>query len=1248
MKKQFLSHTALACIGLSVFAAPVFAGKAQHQVCDKDESFCERPEKVGKHALDSRAEIRKDGELAPSVEYRDVSIERPPYPHRKPMGCDHVEHAHGSDLPFRISIDGEPVGGAVAPNSADVTRCKDVALAKADIQVRFDPLESSRVLNVNAIVQSAVRGEVVRFVPHANYRHFIHKAELRIFKPYASLQKKPMDIVRIHPSWEKDVVWKVPTGSKLRHVHYVLRVYDKDGNFDETKPMKLRFTDQQRLMDDQDSEMAESLIGYGEDNLSFANIPVSGGIVTVNGTNLQEGTQVYTMGAGVPVDDQGRFAYKQILPAGSHSVDVTTVQPDGSKAEFSRSLYIPDQDWFYVGVADLTIGNNRVSGPAALVTGQNTRRNRGEAYVDGRLGFYAKGKVKGEWLLTASADTQEQPLEDLFSNFTDKDPRSLLQRIDPNKYYQVYGDDSTTVEDAPTQGNFYVKLQKQDTHVLWGNFQTKITGTDLVNYSRTLYGANAEYTSERSTFYGERITEVDVFAADPGSISSLEEYRGTGGSLYYLQGQDVVIGSERLRIETRDRDSDIVLDSQSLVYGQDYEINYLQGRVLLREPLSSSSASDSVVQTGSLSGHPQYLVAGYEFAPSVSSIENLTKGGRVSHWFNDYFRLGASVFDQNGTGFEQTLGGVDLIARYAPGTYLKLEQARSDGAGSGAFTSFDGGFSFNVIDQDTSEDIDANAFRGEIAVDLSEVSGGKYQGQINAYSLSRDEGFSAPGQLTSEDILQHGITIDMPITQKVAVGLKFDHKEGDDSGDLTTGEISANVQVNSEGSVDLAVRHDDRNVIDSFGGNSETLSEDGERTDLAVRYNYEPLNEDGEKKRYDVYGLLQATVNKSGDRDRNNRAGLGGHYDITDRLGINAEASTGNLGFGGLLGLDFAKSDRTSYYMNYEIDSDRTDIGSRSRNSSFTLGGKSRYTDSLSVFAEERYQTFDEGASGLIHSFGLDFAASDQWTWGGRFENGVLSDPDSGDTDRTAVSLTTGYHNDRTKYSGSAEMRLEENDLSEFDRRSWLTRHTMGYQTSEDWRLLADFDLAISDSGLSSNLDADFIEIGLGYAYRPIDNDRLNALVRYEFLQDNASPGQLNASRTSSASDFEQRSHVVSADMIYDVTPKLAIGGKIGYRFGEIRDVTVADSDFFDSRTLLLVGRADWHVVKTWDILGELRMLDVSEADDTRVGALLGVYRHVNQNVKVGAGYNFTDFSDDLTDLDYDSRGAFFNILGKF
>ena len=89
------------------------------------------------------------------------------------------------------------------------------------------------------------------------------------------------------------------------------------------------------------------------------------------------------------------------------------------------------------------------------------------------------------------------------------------------------------------------------------------------------------------------------------------------------------------------------------------------------------------------------------------------------------------------------------------------------------------------------------------------------------------------------------------------------------------------------------------------------------------------------------------------------------------------------------------------------------------------------------------------------------------------------------------------------------------------------------------------------------------------------------------------------------------------------------------------------DPEFFDSRASLYILRADWHFVHKWDALIEARMLDLPDAEDRRSGALLGLYRHVGRNLKFGVGYNFTDFSDDLTDLSFDSQGMFINVIGK-
>jgi hypothetical protein len=47
-----------------------------------------------------------------------------------------------------------------------------------------------------------------------------------------------------------------------------------------------------------------------------------------------------------------------------------------------------------------------------------------------------------------------------------------------------------------------------------------------------------------------------------------------------------------------------------------------------------------------------------------------------------------------------------------------------------------------------------------------------------------------------------------------------------------------------------------------------------------------------------------------------------------------------------------------------------------------------------------------------------------------------------------------------------------------------------------------------------------------------------------------------------------------------------------------------------------------------------------------RSGALVGVYRRLNKHVKAGVGFNFTNFSEDLTDLSFKSHGLFVNVVG--
>jgi hypothetical protein len=171
--------------------------------------------------------------------------------------------------------------------------------------------------------------------------------------------------------------------------------------------------------------------------------------------------------------------------------------------------------------------------------------------------------------------------------------------------------------------------------------------------------------------------------------------------------------------------------------------------------------------------------------------------------------------------------------------------------------------------------------------------------------------------------------------------------------------------------------------------------------------------------------------------------------------------------------------------------------------------------------------------------------------------------------------------------------------------------------------------------------DARFIEGNVGLAFRPVASDWVNLIGKYTYLEDLAPVDQEDGAA------FEERSHVGSLQGLFQLTPKWQLGGAFAYKRSALRPDRGED-DWVESDTHLAAGRLTYHFVRAWDLSGEYRTLTVTPADDTRSGYLAAIYRHFGDHVKVGVGYNFTDFTDDLTHLDYEANGWFVNVVGKW
>lgn len=1149
---------------------------------------------------------------------------------------------------MHITVDGEPIDD-LGRSSSDVQRCTDIALDEANVRFRFDTLESQPRLGIAAhpvaVAVSNLGGRpvapVVRFRMYANYSSFIERAEIRVFEQQQSSESEPLAIVAVD---DKDLAEWQPDAEILagpeREIKYVLRAYGAKGNFDETDSQPLwlyreRSPDEVSASADVTGPAHKLLAVYGENNLASRQIRIDGGTVKVQGSGIPADHTVWVAGRQVPVDLRGNFVAEEILPAGVHTVEVAVMDAAGNGSLYLRDLEFKPRDLFYVGVADLTVSGTRANGSVDLLQGANTRQPY-DSLADGRLAFYVNGKISELWRLTASADTREGPLKDVFSNLLDKSPDSLFRRIDPDYYYPTFGDDSVVEEMAPTLGNFYLKMSRGESYGMWGNFKVGYMGNELAQVDRGLYGASGHYGSEAITSYGDRRFVLDGFAAEPGTVPSYEELRGTGGSLYYLRHMDILTGSERVRIEIRDKDSGLVTGVVHLRSSVDYDIDYLQGRLMLSDPLSSTADDNLLVRSGGLSGNEAYLVVRYEYTPGFDELDAVAAGGQGHYWFNDHVRLGLTGnFNDEGDANSNLAAG-DLTLRMSADSWFKVQGGRSKGLVSNSLRSNDGGFGFTGHDNMVFTDAKAEAYRAELSVGIADFFKGR-DGWVTLYYQNLDAGYSAPGQMTVKDTRYYGGTFRMPLTSRMSLLAKGDQRTEKEGIETRTVEVNAVYNLTDRWSVSTGVRNDLR---EDRSPDVPLTQEQGERTDAVVQVKYDRGD------RWRAYGFVQETITSSGAREDNRRIGAGGSYRPAARFRIDGEGSSGDLGPGGKIGTSFLVSARTSFYLNYSLENERTDNGLRTPRGTLVSGAKRRLSDSSSVYFEERYQI--RGAmTGLTHATGIQLVARERWNLGASGEFGTLHDSLSGaETDRKAIGIRLGYGVDGMQWSSAIEYRrddAEQPDTTRTERTAWLFRNSFRYTLTPDWRVVGKLNHSVSDSSLGDFFDGGYTEAVVGYAYRPVRHDRLSALAKYTYFYNVPTTDQVGLSGT--AAEFIQKSHIAALDLTYNITVDWSIGGKFAYRLGQM-SLDREQRKFFDNAAQLVVLRADWRFRKGWESVIEGRMLDLPDVSQRRGGAVVAVYRYIGKNLKVGAGYNFTDFSDDLTNLSYKHQGPFVNLIG--
>jgi uncharacterized repeat protein (TIGR01451 family) len=395
------------------------------------------------------------------------------------------------------------------------------------------------------------------------------------------------------------------------------------------------------------------------------------------------------------------------------------------KDEYKVWLSPAARDWIMVGIAEGTAAYNTISGNMETATAADREQGFDQ---EGRLAFFAKGRIKGDFLLTMAYDSAREK----------KDARDTVHgAIEPDRYYLLYGDNTEQRFEAASQSKLYLKIERRQFVALFGDFDTGFTVTELTAYNRSLSGLRSDYAGER--------VSVSAFAARTDSGLVQDELRGDGtAGLYRLSRGPIIIGSDKLRIEVRDRfEITRVVEKRELSRFIDYDLDYDRGTVFFKQP----------VQNRDHELNPIFIVADYEVR---SGGEDQNAGGvRVAAKFaDDRLEIGASAVYEGAQAGDTAIAGTDLTWRIGEGTELRAEVAQSQ---SDDPLRPDSSMAWLVEGKHVSEHLEARAWAREtetgfgVGQQLTADTGTRSAGIDARYKLN--EQFVASGEVQHQQVL---------------------------------------------------------------------------------------------------------------------------------------------------------------------------------------------------------------------------------------------------------------------------------------------------------------------------------------------------------------------------------------------------------------------------------------------------------------------------------------------------------------
>ncbi len=886
---------------------------------------------------------------------------------------------------------------------------------------------------------------------------------------------------------------------------------------------------------------------------------------------------------------------------------------------------------------------------ADLSTGSDTETN---------IDAFARGKVNCTCAVTGRLSLDDDDgFDNLFRLRNSGSPNEIFRNLDQDRYYPTYGDGSTTLETTPTLSPVYARIDCNQYNAVLGNFNTGFTGTEFAQYNRSLFGGKGVFNSRSTTRFGDSRYQLASFASNPETAFGHETHRATGGSVYYLRETNIVFGSAKARIEVRDRDSDRVIENVALRPGRDYEIDELQGRIILTRPLNQvvDQANPSLIKDEPLDGNRVFILIDYEFLPTGFEADNLTAGFRTRAWATDNVGAGLTAVTEQRDLENYQLLGADVILKGGNSTYVKAEFVETESNQTYNSTiSDDGGLTFTP--PTASIGTSGMAMGLESRLDLRDFS--EVDGQISGWWRKLDAGYSPSRLGADRDVTSFGAEAMWNSTDHFQLAARASSLDKDGLGrqDRYSAQVDYDPGIYN---VAAEIQYQSNELDDLLLGKSSAVTATTEDAYLAAVKVGRDFG-----SRQNIYTLLQTSFAESNTYAKNDRAAVGIRSRISDKLSLRSEVGTGSRGFGmvGQADIYFTRFSITSaasvgalpgarvggawrvsnerlVYGNYTMSTDRND----DQRGAVTLGQRMELSNQVNLFSEGQFVRGTQHVS-LAHAYGIDYAPIQEVNVGASLQLSDLDNAASGQNDRDAVSVWASLESARVSAQSRVEFRRDGGLVT---RRQFVLAERGEFRINPSSTLLGKLNHAVTTDDLDRINPGRFTEGALGFSYRPVRHNNMNLLSKLIYLYDLPSIGQ-------SLLRPAQRATVVSAETTYRISKDhtWSAGSKFATRRGAMR-LSRTGNDWLDSDKSLAIMQIRFRpripkINSTIvDAVAEYRILWSAEDEQKRHGILVGAFRELHKYMTLGAGYNFSGFSDDLTNVDINEHGWFVSFTGK-